>query len=149
MPDSTYFRQPATQDMMLDILFIFCKLNPDIGYRQGMHEILAPILWVVERDALNPDAADEAQASGRNGGDLLVDLMDSQFIEHDSFTLYSLVMQTAKTFYAPAESSSGPANESPMLIRSTYIFEKLLPRVDPKLAAHLTKLEIVPQIFLL
>lgn len=134
---------------MLDILFIFCKLNPDIGYRQGMHEILAPILWVVERDALNPESFAEARASGGNGGEVLLDLMDSQFIEHDSFTLYSLVMQTAKTFYAPAESSPSLAKESPMLIRSSYIFEKLLPRVDPKLAAHLTKLEIVPQIFLL
>jgi TBC1 domain family protein 5 len=148
MPDSTYFRQPTTQDMMLDILFIFCKLNPDIGYRQGMHEILAPILWVVERDALKSGAA-ETQASGDRGTDLLVDLIDSQFIEHDSFTLYSLVMHPAKTFYAPAESSSRSSKESPMLIRSSYIFEKLLPRVDPQLAAHLTKLEIVPQIFLL
>ena len=39
--------------MLLDILFVFCKLNPDISYRQGMHELLAPVLWVVERDAID------------------------------------------------------------------------------------------------
>lgn len=36
-----------------DVLFVFCKLNPDVGYRQGMHEILAPVLWVVETEAID------------------------------------------------------------------------------------------------
>ena len=53
MPENLYFRQPDTQRMLVDILFIFCKLNPDVSYRQGMHELLAPILWVVERDAID------------------------------------------------------------------------------------------------
>lgn len=53
MPENLYFREPKTQAMLLDILFIFCKLNRDVGYRQGMHELLAPVLWVVERDAIN------------------------------------------------------------------------------------------------
>jgi len=148
MPENVYFRQPATQDMMLDILFIFCKLNPDIGYRQGMHEILAPILWVIERDSVNRGAGKNTSNAHTDKG-VLEELVDSCFIEHDSFTLYSLVMQTGKTFYAPGDSKPGAANESPMVIRSAYIFEKLLPRVDPKLSAHLVKLEILPQIFLL
>jgi len=36
-----------------------------------------------------------------------------------------------------------------MLARSSRIFERYLPKADPELAAHLVKLEIVPQIFLL
>ena len=38
---------------MLDLLFIYCKENPELGYRQGMHEVLAPIIFVLhaeERD---------------------------------------------------------------------------------------------------
>ncbi|RAL58521.1 hypothetical protein DID88_004025 [Monilinia fructigena] len=54
MPDEPYFRQTDTQRFMLDVLFIFCKINQDVGYRQGMHEILAPILWVVEQDSIDP-----------------------------------------------------------------------------------------------
>ena len=53
MPESVYFRQPATQNMMLDVLFVWCKMHPTVGYRQGMHEILAPLLWVIERDAVD------------------------------------------------------------------------------------------------
>ncbi|KAH7070500.1 rab-GTPase-TBC domain-containing protein [Paraphoma chrysanthemicola] len=142
MPDNVYFRQPGTQDMMLDILFVWCKMHPGIGYRQGMHEILAPLLWVVERDAIN------ASGKAASGDQLLAEMLDSSYIEHDSYTLFSLIMQTAQSFYAPAETGS-VSKETPMLARSSRIFEKHLPKADPELAAHLVKLEIVPQIFLL
>lgn len=35
MPEEPYFRQSDAQQKLLDILFIFCKLNQDVGYRQG------------------------------------------------------------------------------------------------------------------
>lgn len=143
MPDNMYFRQPATQDMMLDILFVWCKMHSDIGYRQGMHEILAPLLWVVERDAV-----DTAGVEHRGVDHILTDILDSRYIEHDTFTLFSLIMQTAKSFYAPAESGS-TTKDTPMLDRCSRIFERYLPKADPQLASHLVKLEIVPQIFLL
>ena len=143
MPDNVYFRQPATQNMMLDTLFVWCKMHPDVGYRQGMHEILAPILWVVERDAIESSAAPSAEVDYN-----MAEIMDSRFIEHDTFTLFRLVMQTAKSFYAPAETGS-TAKDTPMLQRSARIFEQHLPEADPALSAHLVKLEIVPQIFLL
>jgi TBC1 domain family protein 5 len=142
MPDNVYFRQPATQDMMLDILFVWCKMHPSIGYRQGMHEILAPLLWVVERDAI------ETNTPNGTTDPLLANMLDSTYIEHDTHTLFSLIMQTAKSFYAPAESGS-TSNDTPMLARSSRIFDTYLPKTDPELAAHLVKLEIVPQIFLL
>lgn len=108
-----------------------------------MHEILAPLLWVVERDAIDlqgskPTAVDHT----------LADMLDAAYIEHDTHTLFSLIMHTAKSYYAPAETGS-TTKDTPMLARSSRIFEKYLPKADPELYAHLTKLEIVPQIFLL
>jgi TBC1 domain family protein 5 len=129
--------------MMLDILFVWCKMHPSIGYRQGMHEILAPLLWVVERDAIEQTSTSDGHLDR-----LLVDMLDSNYIEHDSHALFSLIMQTAQSFYAPAETGS-LKTETPMLTRSSKIFDKYLPKVDPELYAHLLKLEIVPQIFLL
>lgn len=154
MPDNMYFRQPSTQNMMIDILFIFCKLNPDIGYRQGMHEVLAPILWVVERDAIE-NGSIQMERNIATPGELIQDMFDNRFIEHDTFTLFGLVMQNAKFYYAPAEGGHNPSqpassqNESPMLVRSKRIFEEYLPKADPGLARHLTKIDIVPQIFLM
>lgn len=154
MPDNVYFRQPSTQNMMLDILFIFCKLNPDIGYRQGMHEVLAPILWVVERDAVDSKSVQKERSIG-TPGELVQDMFDDRFIEHDASTLFGLVMQNAKSYYAPADGLRNPSqpassqNDSPMLVRSKRIFEEYLPKADPGLASHLVKIDIVPQIFLM
>ncbi|KAF9690980.1 hypothetical protein EKO04_011128 [Ascochyta lentis] len=141
MPDNVYFRQPATQNMMLDILFVWCKMHPSIGYRQGMHEVLAPLLWVVERDAVDMGAKGSVDQT-------LAEMLDSTYIEHDTHTLFALIMQTAKSFFAPADPTSS-SKETPMLARSSRIFDVYLPKADPELHAHLTKLDIVPQIFLL
>lgn len=156
MPDNAYFRQPETQRMLLDILFVFCKLNPDVSYRQGMHELLAPILWVVERDAV----------ASKSDGDLseqdqtLYRVFDSDFIEHDSFTLFGIVMQGAKSFYEQA-AHAGPSQlstnsskpmaklENPILTRIHRIFDEYLPHVDPSLADHLRDIDLIPQVFLM
>jgi multisubunit Na+/H+ antiporter MnhB subunit len=34
-------------DVLARILFIYAKLNPGIGYVQGMNEVLAPIYYVM------------------------------------------------------------------------------------------------------
>ncbi|KAM0719954.1 hypothetical protein Q7P37_004089 [Cladosporium fusiforme] len=142
MPENLYFRQPDTQRMLLDILFVFCKLNPDLGYRQGMHELLAPILWVVERDALNL-----GQSSKAMGEDAVIrTVYDAEHIEHDAFALFGQVMQNAKTFY---EQTNHAATENPMVSRSKRIVFELLPQVDPDLAKHMEKLDIMPQVFLM
>jgi TBC1 domain family protein 5 len=142
MPDNVYFRQPATQNMMLDILFVWCKMHPDIAYRQGMHELLAPLLWVVERDAVESSPTQSA------ADHTLAHMLDSRYIEHDTHTLFALIMHTAKSFYAPADPDS-VSNDTPMLQRSSRIFDTYLPKADPELHAHLVNLEILPQIFLL
>jgi TBC1 domain family protein 5 len=161
MPDEPYFRKPETQRLMLDILFIFCKINQDIGYRQGMHELLAPILWVVEQDAI--DHGNTEQASGPGPGPksdtLLKQILDPAYIEHDAFTILSLIMRTAKSFYelgepdkrssTPSTGSGTPQGSSPIVERSKKIHEVYLARLDPALAKHLTDIEVLPQIFLM
>ncbi|WPG98484.1 Hypothetical protein R9X50_00127500 [Acrodontium crateriforme] len=142
MPEMTYFRQPDTQRAMLDILFIFCKLNQDVGYRQGMHELLAPILWVVERDAI-----DLGQSSKALGEDAVVRaVFDAEHVEHDAFTLFSQVMHSAKSSY---EQTTHAATDNPIVIRSQRIFNEILPQIDPDLAKHLADLDVVPQVFLM
>lgn len=94
MPETPYFRQPETQRILLDVLFIFCKLNPDVGYRQGMHEIAAPILWTIENDAI-----DIGEGSKTMGEDSTIKaIFDADHIEHDTFAIFGQVMQSAKTF---------------------------------------------------
>lgn len=160
MPEEPYFRQADTQRFMLDVLFIFCKINQDVGYRQGMHEILAPILWAVEQDCIDPgDINGDTTESETNSSDsIMKQCLDRSFIEHDAFTLLSLVMRSAKSFYelgdpdqkTPPNGFGTPQNgASPIVERSKRIHEVYLARVDPQLAKHLTDIEILPQIFLM
>jgi TBC1 domain family protein 5 len=124
-------------------------MNPDTSYRQGMHELLAPIILVVEQDSL------KFSPKAQSGGSLMDDILDEEFIEHDSFTLFSLNMRTAKSFYEMGDNSGredsmpNQSNSSSIVERSKLIHEKLLARYDPELAEHLTRNEILPQIFLM
>ncbi|KAF7897540.1 hypothetical protein EAF00_005768 [Botryotinia globosa] len=160
MPEEPYFRRADIQRFMLDVLFIFCKINQDVGYRQGMHEILAPILWVVEQDSIDPgDINSDTSESGTDSSDsIMKQCLNRKFIEHDAFTLLSLVMRSAKSFYelgdpgqkTPQIVGGTPQNgASPIVERSKRIHEVYLARIDPRLSKHLTDIEILPQIFLI
>ena len=152
MPENLFFREPSTQTILLDILFVFCKLNADVGYRQGMHEVLAPVLWVVSRDAIALDQDGENERVRAEDG-LMRSVLDSECVEHDTFTLFCIIMQTAKSFYETAsnsQSSSTRASEnSPIVERSKHILELFLQRTDPELTKHLTAIDILPQIFVM
>ena len=150
MPENLYFREPHTQSMLVDILFVYCKLNRDISYRQGMHEVLAPILWVVSGDAIDSQSLgpDHADLDG-----LTLASLDNRYVEHDAFTLFAAIMQTVKTFYEMGSNqepaTAGLLNNSPIVERSKRIHENYLHHADPELAEHLTAIEILPQIFLI
>ena len=150
MPENLYFREPHVQSMLVDILFVYCKLNRDVGYRQGMHEVLAPILWVVSRDAIDSQSLgpDHADLDG-----LTLASLDNRYVEHDAFTLFAAIMQTVKTFYEMGSdqepTTAGLLNNSPIVERSKRIHENYLHHADPELAEHLTAIEILPQIFLI
>jgi TBC1 domain family protein 5 len=142
MPESDYFRDPRIQKLLLDVLFVWCKLNPDIGYRQGMHEILAPLVWVLEADSV------ETTTTELNHTSVVGEVVDHSYVEHDAFTLFARIMQTAKSFYEQADKKSEDG-EAPMIVRSRHILDELLPSVDPELASHLRRIDVLPQIFLM
>ena len=141
--------------MILDILFIYCKLNPDRGgYRQGMHELLAPIIYAIQQDAVDRTAVTPELSVDES----MIQTLDAAFTEHDAFILFSKLMEHAQSFYEVKDTASNPANASPsrfqeqssaIVERSKFIHEVCLQKVDPELAAHLTNIEILPQIFLM
>lgn len=159
LPDEpAFYHNDATQVLILDVLFLWCKMHPESGgYRQGMHELLAPIVYIVHQDAVDRAAATEAMADPA-----MVEMLDSYFVEHDSFALFSTVMNKAKTFYevspdTSARVASSPAapvaptstDQSAIVERSRQIHEVTLMKVDPELAVHLGSIDILPQIFLI
>ncbi|KAF8418799.1 rab-GTPase-TBC domain-containing protein [Tirmania nivea] len=146
MPDHDYFRSEKAQKRMLDVLFVYCKLNEDIGYRQGMHEIVAPILWVVDKDAV---AADFEEISGDEK--YMLEALDPAYVDHDTFSIFQAVMHSARPWYELGEEDddTGRKGNSPIVEKSRVIHEDLLMAVDPQLARHLKELDVLPQVFLI
>jgi TBC1 domain family protein 5 len=142
MQDNYFFREPSTQKKLLDILFIYAKLNPDVGYRQGMHELLAPILWVVQQDAIDLTAVPNVDKQAE-GTEFMLGTLESRFVEHDAFSVFCAVMQTAKAFYETGENKDSSA----IVTRSKRIHDDILAAVDPELALHLQVVGILPQIY--
>lgn len=139
--------------MLLDILFIFCKLNRDIGYRQGMHEVLAPILWVISRDAIDPQSFTNASRREAKSDELILACLDPRYVEHDAFTIFGIIMQTVKSFYETGNynppTATAPLSNSAIVERSRRIQEEHLLKVDPELGEHLEAIEVLPQIYLI
>jgi TBC1 domain family member 5 len=157
MPELAYFRDPDVQRCLGDALFVWCRINGDVGYRQGMHEVLGMVLWVVERDALTKGSEEgKAKVEGVAEESVVVvqELLDRRFVEHDVFSLFARIMQTAKSFYEPAAANPqggqhGEEQDSPMIVRAKHIFYDLLPMIDADLATHLQNIDVIPQIFLM
>ncbi|TQW06688.1 TBC domain-containing protein [Cordyceps javanica] len=150
LPDEANYHEARIQLLILDVLFIYCKLNPGRGgYRQGMHELLAPIVHVLEQDAVNRESLVE--------NDLLdvamLETLDAAYIEHDAYAVFAKLMERAQFFYEVKDVVPGTQSlqeaSSAIVDRSKHVHEVLLNKIDPDLAAHLSNIEILPQIFLI
>lgn len=127
-PDIDYFRSEAVQKSLTNILFIYAKLNPDVSYKQGMHELAAPMLWVVAQDSgLSDD----------------IGLFDPEGAEADAFELFGQVMKSAKPWYMSADLKGQPA----IVTKSIHIQEDLLKKADPEVYKTLKSNSIEPQIW--
>lgn len=49
-PDINFFQSEKIQTIMASNLFYYARENPQIDYKQGMHEILAPLIFVIHCD---------------------------------------------------------------------------------------------------
>lgn len=45
-----YFLAPARQQLLLSVLSLWADVHPTTAYRQGMHEVLAPLVLVLEKE---------------------------------------------------------------------------------------------------
>lgn len=100
------------QHSMLRILFLYAKLHPDVGYMQGMNEVLAPILFVYGTDAAQEWAA-EAEA--------------------DAFHSFTSIAGAMRLLYAPSRSDPSRSGADTQMDRLMM----LLRQHDPVLWQHL------------
>lgn len=155
-PDVGYFRDPEVQSDLTNVLFIYSLQNPVLGYRQGMHELLALLYYACDFDSIS-----EAQAPRLRNREL-ADLLSRAWVTADAYTLFLAVMRGVGRWYEWREPpvtlqkgspslGQGPVEIQPYVapiveacnrIQSTY-----LKSVDPDLWKHLQASGIEAQLY--
>ncbi|KAF8136682.1 RabGAP TBC [Boletus edulis] len=126
-PDMGYFRNQDVQHQLTNVLFLYCQMHPDIGYRQGMHELLAPLYY-----AIDP---------------LFSELCSRSWVAADSWALFS----SGGNRPSPPSVSRGPINlkpyVSPIIQTCNNIQGTLLKSVDPVLHDAMQSAGVEPQLY--
>ncbi|KAL4713296.1 hypothetical protein ACJJTC_018644 [Scirpophaga incertulas] len=147
-PDELYFRDKDVQDLMVRVLFHWARCHPHVGYRQGMHEVLAPLLFELFQD--RRFAPSDLSSS-------LKCILDDDYLEHDSYMLFSAVMKGLERFYSTGEvaptscgrlpSSKKPHNPNEVIRYLDKVKTEFLIPLDHELAAHLSACNITMELF--
>ncbi|XP_063704546.1 TBC1 domain family member 5 [Culicoides brevitarsis] len=170
-PGVEFFRKDAIQEMMLNILFTYARKYTSMVYRQGMHEVLAPIIFVVHSDQ---QALVHVKDLVPTVNELIVYLLNPDYIEADCFEIFSKVMDGIECYYKindliPSSSGHFPTgplsqntseksspksptesvkvSELEVIQQLNTIKDQILAKEDPKLHEHLLKLEIPLSLF--
>ncbi|WOH03253.1 hypothetical protein DCAR_0522649 [Daucus carota subsp. sativus] len=111
----SYFQTPGCQGMLRRILLLWCLRHPEYGYRQGMHELLAPFLYVLHIDV------EHLSEVRKTHEDQFTDKFDG-FSFHESDLTYRFGLNSFSSYL---EDELGP-QKSPAKISS-------LSELDPKI----------------
>ncbi|XP_043653516.1 TBC1 domain family member 5 [Drosophila teissieri] len=160
-PGVDFFRKPLVQNAMVNILFYYAREHPYMCYRQGMHEILAPIIFVVYSDHQSLLHFSELAKTDINP--TLLDVLDPAYLEADTYSLFSRLMASVESYYRVSNLVSTPGghieqrvespgdNEAPteaeVIGQLNFIRDKILAKQDQHLHHYLQKMEIPLHIF--
>ena len=162
-PESNFFQHEAIQALMLNVLLVWAKLNAQYEYRQGMNELLAPLVLTVFRDcrALDPSATSPTHPA-------LAAVLDRHYAEHDVFALFKQLMAVMAPFFAKIDQKPlaatlranrsdtddllvgpppPPSTQSPILLKCHHVHHTLLAAADPPLYKHLNAQDVQPQLY--
>ncbi|XP_050667608.1 TBC1 domain family member 5 isoform X1 [Leptidea sinapis] len=147
-PDELYFRDKSVQDLMVRVLFFWSRSHPCPGYRQGMHEILAPLLYELHTDRI---------CAPEQLSDTLRFYLDVKYLEHDSYMLFSAVMKGLERFYTTGDVvptscgrlplSKSVHNQNEVVRYLERVRAEYLVTIDPELATHLDTCNITMELF--
>ncbi|RCN37800.1 hypothetical protein ANCCAN_16314 [Ancylostoma caninum] len=165
-PELEFFQQDHIRRMMCDILLIYAKENSFVSYKQGMHEILAPLMFVLFSDQQSFCHCNETgglKMLSEEDRSILAHVYNPDYLESDSYGMFCEVMLEVAKWYEdnssagpspkPSISETGPfmrvqdAAPTNHIMRDLVAIGERLHSVDPMLADHLNSLDIPPQLY--
>ncbi|XP_006770231.1 PREDICTED: TBC1 domain family member 5 isoform X1 [Myotis davidii] len=159
-PEMQFFRQENVRKILTDVLFCYARENEQLLYKQGMHELLAPIVFILHCDhQAFLHASESAQPSEE-----MKTLLNPEYLEHDAYAMFSQLMETADPWFSTFEHDSQKGKETlltpipfarpqdlgptvAIVTKVNQIQDHLLKKHDIELYMHLNRLEIAPQIY--
>ncbi|XP_063778248.1 TBC1 domain family member 5 isoform X1 [Pseudophryne corroboree] len=159
-PEMQFFQQENVRKILTDVLFCYARENEHLLYKQGMHELLAPIVFILHCDH---QAFMHASEAAQPSEEMKV-LLNPDYLEHDAYALFLNLMESAEPWFSTYEQDSRkgkdamlstmpfarPQDIGPSIVIVTkvnHIQDQLLKKHDIELYMHLNRLEIAPQIY--
>ncbi|XP_060077319.1 TBC1 domain family member 5-like isoform X2 [Ylistrum balloti] len=158
-PEIQFFQNPELREQMINLLFCYSRSHTNILYKQGMHELLAPLIFVLHCDHQAFLHANEVESLG----EIVKEMMDPTYLEHDAYAMLCQIMETVEPWYnskdmapkmtkdkvtvtlfaRPQDTNSSIA----IVSKLTRVHDYILKKFDPELHLHLERLDIAPQIY--
>lgn len=133
-------------------------MHPDIGYRQGMHELLAPIFFALDYDSLAEEQMTDLE---------IATFCSRTWLAADAWALFSIVMNGVSVWYewreppllplpSPLKKQYRHETEgqvelkpyvAPIVLACQALQAEMLKRTDPALWNGMQKAGIEPQIY--
>ena len=153
------------------ILFVYGQEHEDIGYRQGMHEILSFILLALEMDLKELAVAKERNKWGvdllssldgpinnaenhggmagvdSSGNIVVVRLLDPDYLLHDAFALFECVMDALASAYDVQEGDNGASTGCLEAMTSSIVSKIRYIARDEALFSHVLYMPVPPQLY--
>lgn len=159
-PEICYFQNEDVRTKLTDILFCYARENEQLLYKQGMHELLAPIVFVLHCDHQAFQHASETASPSEE----MKCLLNPAYLEHDAYAMFSQLMETAEPWFSTFEREvrkgkeemltsipfARPQDAGPsvaIVTKVNRIQDQLVKKHDIELHMHLNRLEIAPQIY--
>ncbi|XP_024155271.1 TBC1 domain family member 5 isoform X2 [Oryzias melastigma] len=159
-PEIRYFQDDDVRTKLTDILFCYARENEQLLYKQGMHELLAPIVFVLHCDHQTFQHASETASPSEE----MKCLLNPMYLEHDAYAMFSHLMETAEPWFSSFEREvrkgkeemlssipfARPQDAGPsvaIVTKVNRIQDQLVKKHDTELHMHLNRLEIAPQIY--
>uniref|UniRef100_A0A452IE85 TBC1 domain family member 5 n=1 Tax=Gopherus agassizii TaxID=38772 RepID=A0A452IE85_9SAUR len=159
-PEMQYFQQESVRKILTDVLFCYARENEQLLYKQGMHELLAPIIFILHCDHQAFLHASEAAQPSEE----MKALLNPGYLEHDAYAMFTHLMKTAEHWFSTFEHDGQKEKDAMMtpipfarpqdlgpsiaiVTKVNQIQDHLLKKHDIELYMHLNRLEIAPQIY--
>ncbi len=88
-PGKEFFQKEWVRSAMLNCLFLFAKENGETAYRQGMHELLAVIMYLLNDEKMS---AEQLKRTSLSGNTVAWEVLDVKFLESDAFAIFQQLM---------------------------------------------------------